>query len=302
MRGKLEQSKRGFTLTELLVFIAIIAILASILLPVFATVRERARASSCMNNLKQISTATIEYTQDYDELLYPHRINSGSNTNPLITAANGNLITSPATDKTFWISILQPYLKSYGVFSCPSNPKGWTITNTDGVACGAPGCGGIGYGGQNSYGHNDVWLSPAAPFTGGAAPSPVSLASIPRPSSTIAVVDATYYGAAPEASGESGLTINGANANDACFETGSCSGPATGAWYQHYWMNVGNSNWSWSGGTVTPAQALQLGPTRHTQINAQFLDGHAKSYPYTRIVSDICLWATDADGPHPSCQ
>ena len=60
--------KRAFTLIELLVVIAIIAILAAILLPVFAQVREKARAASCMSNLKQVSIATMQYTQDYDEM------------------------------------------------------------------------------------------------------------------------------------------------------------------------------------------------------------------------------------------
>ncbi len=60
--------KRGFTLIELLVVIAIIAILAAILFPVFARAREKARQSSCINNLKQIGLATMMYVQDYDEM------------------------------------------------------------------------------------------------------------------------------------------------------------------------------------------------------------------------------------------
>jgi len=60
-------TRRGFTLIELLVVIAIIAILAAILFPVFAKAREKARQSSCLSNLRQLATATLSYTQDYDE-------------------------------------------------------------------------------------------------------------------------------------------------------------------------------------------------------------------------------------------
>jgi prepilin-type N-terminal cleavage/methylation domain-containing protein/prepilin-type processing-associated H-X9-DG protein len=58
---------KGFTLIELLVVIAIIAILAAILFPVFAQAREKARQATCQSNLKQLGTAAMMYTQDYDE-------------------------------------------------------------------------------------------------------------------------------------------------------------------------------------------------------------------------------------------
>ena len=64
--------KRGFTLIELLVVIAIIAILAAILFPVFAQAREAARKASCQSNLKQIGTALLMYSQDYDEMMTPY--------------------------------------------------------------------------------------------------------------------------------------------------------------------------------------------------------------------------------------
>src|SRR3954467_699588 len=63
-------SRRAFTLIELLVVIAIIAILAAILFPVFASARERARQSSCTNNLKQLGTAFQLYIEAWDEV-YP---------------------------------------------------------------------------------------------------------------------------------------------------------------------------------------------------------------------------------------
>ena len=111
--------RRGFTLIELLVVIAIIAILAAILFPVFAKAREKARQTSCLSNLKQLSLGLLQYAQDYDERL-PRNNYSDSATDHMFV---GNVY-----------SILVPYLKNTQIWVCPSrttNPgywqSGWTM-------------------------------------------------------------------------------------------------------------------------------------------------------------------------------
>lgn len=91
--------RKGFTLIELLVVIAIIAILAAILFPVFAKAREKARQSSCLSNLKQIGLATLQYVQDYDEVLPAHQ-------------RQGRSMTVQTQ--------IQPYLKNMQIWVCPS--------------------------------------------------------------------------------------------------------------------------------------------------------------------------------------
>jgi len=61
--------RRAFTLVELLVSIAIIAILAAILLPVFATSRNHSSKVTDIDNLKQIVTAVMIYSQDDNDVL-----------------------------------------------------------------------------------------------------------------------------------------------------------------------------------------------------------------------------------------
>lgn len=101
----------GFTLIELLVVIAIISLLASILFPVFGKAREKARQTTCANNMKQLSAGMLMYAQDYDE------------TFPWWLYLNNN-------ERPTWQMLIAPYVgfklsgwKDNSVFLCPSDSK-----------------------------------------------------------------------------------------------------------------------------------------------------------------------------------
>lgn len=101
----MSRPSRAFTLIELLVVIAIIAILAAMLLPVLAKAKERARRTTCMNNIKQVSLATIMMADDNDGTfpddgqVHPHYIGAG-----------------------FRTSLQSEYKIQRNLFYCPSNP------------------------------------------------------------------------------------------------------------------------------------------------------------------------------------
>lgn len=95
----------AFTLIELLVVIAIIAILAAILFPVFAQAREKARQAACQNNLKQIGSAFIMYSQDYDETMPPWTGGRGPYTEGSISVGIFDVVNT-------YQGLVNPYIKS----------------------------------------------------------------------------------------------------------------------------------------------------------------------------------------------
>jgi prepilin-type N-terminal cleavage/methylation domain-containing protein/prepilin-type processing-associated H-X9-DG protein len=99
--------RRAFTLIGLLVVIAIIAILAAILFPVYAQAREKARQTACMSNLLQVGLAAQEYVQDNGE-------------NFPLTERGGNIDDD---HEYYWGDVLQPYIKSWNMLDCPDSDQ-----------------------------------------------------------------------------------------------------------------------------------------------------------------------------------
>src|SRR5437879_5509526 len=132
----MERRRSGFILIELLVVIAIIAILAAILFPVFAQAREKARQTSCLSNMKQLATAFMMYTQDYDERFPNSGLEAGCGGGPggSLTAQDQQLgilsdwtpsgkIRTPISHPLWKIAngALYPYTKNVQIYRCPSD-------------------------------------------------------------------------------------------------------------------------------------------------------------------------------------
>lgn len=70
--GRRWTGKEGVTLTELLVTVVVIALLVSLLGPTLSQSRQRARLAACLNNLRQLQIAWLNYVDDYSGMLPPN--------------------------------------------------------------------------------------------------------------------------------------------------------------------------------------------------------------------------------------
>lgn len=124
----------AFTMIELLTVIAIIAILAGIIFPVAGTVRENARRSSTMSNMREIQMAVKQYQLDnrsYPEYLFGPAVDANGNesaTNVLAMDRVAEIVNSTAIDpvsrkiKALYSNGLFPeYVSSLERFSSPNN-------------------------------------------------------------------------------------------------------------------------------------------------------------------------------------
>ncbi len=155
---------RAFTLIELLVVVAIISILAAILFPVFAKVRENARRAVCASNLKQLGLAWQMYAGDFDEMACPSYIGYDAwdfNCPPAHACAVG---------------LISVYTTDSAIHGCPDNPFPVGGSNRP----------------YNGYGYNATYIGGDLGTIHGNYPA-CHLAQIVFPAQTAVFADAGYF-------------------------------------------------------------------------------------------------------------
>ena len=111
--------KRAFTLIEILVVIAIIALLAAILFPAFALARGKARSASCQSNLKQLGAAMTMYIQDHER--YPKAVDPVDKFAPQIWQDQADAAGFDVENMDLLTDAMNSYVKSKDVWKCPSD-------------------------------------------------------------------------------------------------------------------------------------------------------------------------------------
>lgn len=129
--------------------IAIIAILAAILFPVFAQAKAAAKASAAMSNAKQIGIAHIMYAGDYDDTAMMGGQWFSTDADALQSGSTSSYLP--------WPALAEPYIKAIGLFSTPLAPDTQPFNQTAQNNCNSPRSCMIRY---PQFGYNMMYMAP----------------------------------------------------------------------------------------------------------------------------------------------
>jgi type II secretory pathway pseudopilin PulG len=172
-------------LPELLVVLAVVALIASVIFPVFRGVQDQAKKATCISNFKQVSYATLLYLQDYDDRFMP------------VNHRPGSFSESSLADRT-WVQLLLPYVRSFSVFQCPSDPNPRSSEGTVFDQDLVPGDTFSRYfraSIRSNVGYNYLYLSPVIQQSGTWVAQPRVHSTIANPTRTLVFADSAGEGA-----------------------------------------------------------------------------------------------------------
>jgi prepilin-type processing-associated H-X9-DG protein len=225
-------------LIELLVVIAIIAILASLLLPALSTAKEKAKATACLNNSRQIGLALMMYADDHNDTVVPLEILGVPPPDAYV----------PEGTTIWWPDLLKTYLPNKNASDCPSVVG----TNVTGVAKGPPSTKGKG---RFGIGMNHIGFS-YSPWAGDRIYS-IKFAGVKKPSESVVFGDAGKIQNFSEPQPDKWREIRGAQL--LYFLTPDHPDYAAGNPYRMVNRHGGRGMSTWADGHAEPIKVRKIG-------------------------------------------